>query len=685
MSPSKLTRLARLYGVQTSYQDMRHETQTASEESLLAVLAVLGANVAGMDDVNAALLAREQELWRRMVEPVIVAWDGKAPPIRIRAEEATGGSLAYSIRTDDGDRLDAASRPFGGLPVKKRKTVGAIRYVERELQINQDFPRGYHRIRFELEGDSSETLLISASRKAYFPFEHKAWGVFAPIYALHSERTANAGDLKDFESLLEWASSSGASLAATLPLLASYMDEPFEPSPYAPASRLFWNEFYIDIGRRQSRRTDSGLVDYRSEMRFRRKVLQQQCDAFFNREGAEGRDRFADFVRSEPEIGSYARFRAVTEKRGTGWNSWPAALRERRIRRADYDANAERYHLYVQWRLQEQLGTLARETHRKGELLYLDLPLGLHPDSFDIWRFPELFVRQATGGAPPDPVFTKGQNWGFPPMHPEAIRQQHHDYTVAYVRNHLRYARMLRIDHVMGLHRLFWIPQGLTGDKGVYVEYPAEELYAILCLESHRNLAGIVGENLGTVPPEVNASMDRHNIQQMYVLQYEAVGDDPARALRAVPSNAVASLNTHDMPPFRAFLDGSDIDDRLDLGFLDEKAAGKERRQRAAIRKLLVEFFSRQKLLRRGAGKDSAEIFKAAAQFLAASMASVVLINVEDLWGETLPQNVPATHRERPNWRRRLKLSTEEILKSAELKEIMQQIGKHRPQDADNR
>jgi 4-alpha-glucanotransferase len=688
MIPRKLTRLARLYGVQTSYEDMRHETQTASPESLLAVLQVLGANVGGMDDVNAALQAREQQLWRRPVQPVIVAWDGKAPPVRIRAEASEGGSLTYSIRADSDYRLNVASMRLAALPVKKRKTVGSAPYVERELRITQEFPRGYHRIRFELKGGSYETLLISAPRQAYFPFERKVWGVFAPIYALHSRRTANAGDLKDFESLLKWANSSGASLAGTLPLLASYMDEPFEPSPYAPASRLFWNEFYIDggdAGGRQSRRADSGLVDYRSEMRLRRKILQQQCDAFFRSERAEGRDRFADFVRSEPEVESYARFRAVTEQRGKGWTSWPAALQNGRIRPADYDANVERYHLYVQWRLQEQLGTLARETHRNDELLYLDLPLGLHPDSFDVWRFPELFVRQAAGGAPPDPVFSKGQNWGFPPMHPEAIRQHHHNYTVAYVRNHLRYARMLRIDHVMGLHRLFWIPNGLTGDKGVYVEYPAEELYAILCLESHRNLAGIVGENLGTVPPQVIAAMERHNIQQMYVLQYEAVGDDPAHALRAVPSNAVASLNTHDMPPFRAFLDATDIDERLDLGFLDEKSARTERRQRAAIRKLLVQFFRQKKLLPRGAGNDAAAIFKGAAKFLAASMAAVVLINVEDLWGETLPQNIPATHRERPNWSRRMKPSIEEIVKSSELKETMLEIGSLRAVDAPDR
>src|SRR5262249_33491775 len=148
---------------------------------------------------------------------------------------------------------------------------------------------------------------------------------------------------------------------------------------------------------------------------------------------------------------------------------------------------------------------------------------------------------------PPDPVFTSGQNWGFPPMHPEASRLRHYEYTIAYIRNHLSYARLLRIDHVMGLHRLFLIPQGFYGDKGDYIGYAADELYAILSLESHRNEAGIVGENLGTVPPEVNSSMKRHNIQQLYVVQYELEGPDCWRSLESVPRSTVASLNTHDM------------------------------------------------------------------------------------------------------------------------------------------
>src|SRR5688572_30735533 len=229
----------------------------------------------------------------------------------------------------------------------------------------------------------------------------------------------------------------------------------------------------------------------------------------------------------------------------------------------------------------------------------------------------------------------------------------------------------------MGLHRFFWIPEGLSGDKGVYVEYPAEELYAILSVESHRNRAGIVGENLGIVPPQVNSSMRRHNIQQMYVAQYEIIDVSKGGKLDRPPVNSVASLNTHDMPPFRAFLDGTDISDRLDLGFLDKKGARTEERRRTALRKSLKRFLRKKRLLKKKSATPE-NIFAASVNFLGESPARVVLINIEDLWQETEPQNIPATNTERPNWRRRLRRSVESISKDERAQEVLRDLNESR-------
>ncbi len=495
----------------------------------------------------------------------------------------------------------------------------------------------------------------------------KQWGIFAPIYSLHSKRNPSAGDLTDFEHLMDWMHELGGSVAATLPLLGAFLDEPFDPSPYSPATRLFWNEFYIDLERVPEfagaipgeRPPKTKLVDYRAVMTYKRLILEELTRRFFLQPAPRRLQAFRKFVAENKQIENYAEFRAVTDRRRKGWTAWPAGLQKGRLGRSDYDESAKRYYLYAQWIIQEQLAMLADKARTRAQVLYLDLPLGLHRDSYDVWRYRKFFVPGVTGGAPPDPVFTRGQNWGFPPMNPEAMRLNRYEYVIAFLRNHLRFARLIRIDHVMGLHRLYWIPEGLSGDKGVYVEYPADELYAILCLESHRYQAGIVGENLGTVAAGVNQALVKHDIRRMYVTQYEIMGNPAKPALKPIPARSVASLNTHDMQPFQAFLKGLDIDDRLDLGLLDQKTARKELKQRAVMRRKLRSFLG-------------------AIRFLAKSMADIVLINMEDLWQETLPQNVPATDQERPNWRRRMRPSIEQIRKMSSVAGVLADVFAHR-------
>ena len=521
----QLNRVPRLYGIQTSYIDMTKQRRHADPESLLLVLRAMGAEVENFGGIGAALRRRQGELKARTAEPVMVAWDGK---------------------------------------------LG-----------NRQFRLGYH---WE-EVQGLRTFIISAPAKCHAP--HRGWGVFAPIYSLHSKRNRAAGDLTDFQDLMDWARGLGASVVGTLPLLGALLDEPFEPSPYSPVSRLYWNEFYIDVTRvfefqenieaqrlAAERPRKTKYVDYRGLMAWKRRILEELARTFLTDAKPARLAAFGKFVRENKDVEQYARFRATTDRQRKGWNVWPQRLREGKLLDAGYDADTKNYHLYAQWIVQEQLQALSEKAAAQGQVLYLDLPLGLHPDGYDVWRDRNLFVRGVTAGAPPDPVFTWGQNWEFPPMHPEAMRLNGYEYVIAYIRNHLRFARLLRIDHVMGLHRLYWIPDGLTVDKGVYVEYPAEEIYAILSLESHRYRAGIIGENLGVVPPQVNSAMARHNIAELYIMQYEAMGN-LEKPLRPPPKNCIASLNTHDMPAFRAFLEGVDIDDRIDLGFLDSLGARK--------------------------------------------------------------------------------------------------------------
>lgn len=261
--PRNLERLAKLYGVLTAYLDMRGQRCDAPVESLLAVARTLGADVNSLDQVDQAIAKREEELWERAVEPVIVAWDGKVPAVRIHTRTRTTKAIRGLLTLEDGTTEEFQIKPKTLLP-RKEQQIGNTRYLEYEWAPARTLPAGYHYLQLEIDNKTHKTLLIAAPTKAHFPFKRREWGIFAPMYALRSSQNPNGGTLREFESLMKWMLDHGGRIAATLPLLAGFLDSPFEPSPYSPASRLFWNEFYIDAGK-SSRPRKSDLVDYRQK------------------------------------------------------------------------------------------------------------------------------------------------------------------------------------------------------------------------------------------------------------------------------------------------------------------------------------------------------------------------------------------------------------------------------------
>lgn len=680
-----LKALAGLYGVQTSYHDAMGNYVEAGADSLLGVLRALQAPVESMGDVAAALQERREELAGRPVEPVVVAWDGHAPSIEIRPGDAHG-SIAYHLDLEGGERR-AQMADLDRLPETR---IEGSPHPGRRLALPEPLPFGYHRLTVDFSGRTAESLIISAPSRCHTGDGKPLWGVFLPLYALRTARSWGAGDFSDLETLAEWTAGLGGGVVGTLPLLASFLDEPFEPSPYAPASRLFWNELYIDprrlpemedcaAARRLMESPDflrevevlraAPRVDYARLMALKRRVLEELAHRFFTHPGSR-RAEFDRFVAGKAELETYAAFRAVGDRRGEPWQSWPERLREGTLAPADYDEEDRDYYLWTQWAAEQQVAALAKEARRRGPGLYLDLPLGVHGSAYDVWRERDLFAEGASAGAPPDAFFTKGQNWGFPPLQPERLRERGYSHLIDCLRHHLSHAGILRIDHVMQLHRLFWIPQGMDAGGGVYVNYPAEELYAVLSLESHRNQAMIVGENLGTVPPEVYEAMDRHDVLGMYVVQYEL--QPGSQGLREPPAKCVASLNTHDMPTFQAFWQAKDVDDLQSLGFFTPDQAREERERRGGIRWGMEQELSPED--RGSAASTQAALLRRRLDHLAASPARMTLVNLEDLWHETEPQNVPGTHDERPNWRRKARFSFEEFSTRADVVEPLKRV-----------
>jgi len=704
LESKQLRDLARLYGVQPSHYDVCGQLHQPPPEALLAVLRVLGAPVEKFADLPGARRARQQFLFERMIDPVIVVWQGQLGCLKLRVPAPLAQAAVHStVELENGATLTNVLIDDAKGKLVPRVVEGAL-YVMRRMQFSSALPLGYHRMRLEIGGRSTEHFLFSAPARAYGenPAGEKSWGLFSPLYALHSKTSWGIGDFSDLGSLVSFTGNLGGAAVGTLPLFSAFLDEPFNPSPYAPVSRLFWNELFLAIDAIPELKRCVGarsiihsavfeteleslraapLVDYRRAMALKREVLNELLRCLL-RQPSQRRDEFERFIAANPRAQDYAGFRAKTEGERKPWQQWDGPSRGGHLRAGDYLEHIKHYHLFVQWLADEQMHALGAKNHADAPALYLDFPLGVNRDGYDVWREREVFALDASGGAPPDGFFIKGQNWGFPPFHPEGLRRQGYRYYIECVRHHLEHAKMLRIDHVMGLYRFYWVPQGFAPTEGAYVRYPAEEFFAVLNLESHRYQAQIVGENLGTVPPAVNQAMARHNIRGMHVGQF-GVTWDHNRALDPVPERAVASLNTHDTPTFAGFWRGADIDDRIDLGLLTEAQAHDERRARDGQRAALIAYLKSRGLLV-GDDPDAAAVLRAWLLHLAAGDAEFLLVNLEDLWLEPAPQNVPGTWEERPNWKRRARYSLEQVHEFGAMRDTLAAIDKARKKESEN-
>jgi len=703
-----LHELASLYGVQTAYYNVLRQRQPASADMLLNILKALGAPLERLEDAPSALRQRRKELWQRPFEPVTVAWDGKLSSLSLRLPASSAEVTLDSHLTKENGECREQSYLARDLKILEMTEVEGTRYEVKELHWKDKLLPGYHRLSVQSKGVTAETLVISAPSRFYHPPEaelSRGWGVFIPLYALTRESGWGGGDLADLRTLASWVGDMGGNIVGMLPMLASFLDDTSDPSPYTPASRLLWNEFYLDImsvpelescpkardllASASFRKEIETLrkapqVDYQRIILKKRQALEELCQCLFAT-SSKRRDALSGFIKTNPIVEDYACFRAARERHGPSWQAWPRPLSNGVIQEGDYDEEAKRYYLYTQWLIQEQINSLLKTAQASNVTLYLDLPLGIHPDGYDVWREQEAFLSGISTGAPPDAVFTGGQNWGFPPMHPEKIREQAYRYFITYLRHNLESAGVLRIDHVMGLHRLFCIPEGMSASDGTYVRYHSDELYAILSLESHRSRTVIVGEDLGTVPHYVRPMMNKHDMYRMYVMHYELASVDTGETLKPVPANSIASLNTHDMFPFAATWNGMDIEQRTALGLLGGAAASRERKLWAEKKKALVRFLRAKGFLDK-TQTSVEEILQACLAFLSASNAGMVLVNLEDLWLETRPQNIPSTTDDiYPNWRNKARYRLEDLCQMPQVVDTLRMVDRVRKKETASR
>jgi 4-alpha-glucanotransferase len=628
-----LRSLAKALGVYTRYTDGLGRRVTVAPETLVKVCAAVGASMERPGDAAGALRAHRASRKSGLVPPVLVAWDGSLPPVAIAAPDATHAEL----RLEDGE-----TAPL--------EVSGA------ELRATRLLPFGYHRLAVEARGTRATCTVIAAPTHAWRrPDSPRSWGVGTQLAALRAARSRAVGDLRDLEALCRWVKGRGGDLVTVLPLYPTFNSEPPEPSPYSAVSRLFWSELILDLGDAHRASPAPASLDVR-------------------RADAEVRAALAghtapDTSRPDAELARYARFRGAQARLGRDWRAWPREARAGAPGPDHVDAAEERFQLVAQTLVRRQLHDLRARLEGDGMRLGLDLAVGCHPDGYDPWSRQTLFGEGMSVGAPPDLGFPSGQDWGFAPVLPDASRREGHRYLAASIAHQAGLAGVLRVDHIMAWTRLYWIPHGFALHEGTYVSYPAEELFAILTLESNRHRCEVVGENLGTVPPEIFEALPRHRIWGMYLAEFQA-SKDPA----VTPPTAadMALVGTHDTPTFAGWLAGTDIAERVRYGLLAEEAVPRVTAERRRAARRLARRLARSL-------KEPRALLAELLDWLGRSDSPLVVPWLEDLWLEDRGVNLPGTRSsDRPNWQRPMRRLLDEIFADPEIDALLRRLQRAR-------
>jgi 4-alpha-glucanotransferase len=634
---AELSALAKAHGVATWYEDWHRERREVAAESVIGVLALLGVDAATPAAVTRAL------------DEVRAARRGAALPGTIVVRHGSGRPLAEpgTVVLEDGTSRDVAEIP-------------------------DDLPLGWHRL---IVGRQDVTLVVVP---AQLPEPPQTWGWMIQLYALHSAASWGIGDLGDLHTFLRLGH--GAGLVLLNPLHAVTPTLPVPPSPYSPSSRRFANPLYLRIADTDAYRradpgiraevdalrpapTANGLIDYSGVWRGKRAALELLW-------------RYADDVDldADPGLTDFATFCALAEQHGPNWHDWPEELRRPDTPAVRAARTGERvaFHAWLQQLLDAQLegaNAAARDAGMAVGIVH-DLAVGIDPSGADGWLLQDVLAAGVHAGAPPDAFNQLGQDWGLAAWRPDALAATGYAAYRDMLRRIFRHAGGLRVDHVAGLWRLWWVPPGMGPAEGTYVHYDPEAMLGILALEATRAGAVVIGEDLGTVLPVVTEGLERRNMLGSAVLWFTRDWEDPDQPFRPAadyPRNALASVSTHDLPTAAGFLTGAQVRVRAELGQLagsvEEEAATAARDRSRLLARLAADGLV-------SADSTDEEIIVAMHAFLARTPCRFVAGSLYDVLGELDQPNLPGTTDEYPNWRMPLRASLEEIAGDARLARI---------------
>lgn len=709
-----LADLAARCGIATKYHDIwgnLHETTDETRHTLLVAMHL------PMDRHPGQLLEEmEDEQWRSTLPPVLVVRSGEVARVEINLS-AIGFDRPHRWTLQlEGGAVQTAEFTPAMLPRLGERSIAGGEILRFALDLPALEATGYHRLElnFPNRDERYAMQLIVVPAACYQPPAirddtgqgGRVWGPSVQLYGIRSRRNWGIGDFTDLRSLVDISADSGAGIVGVNPLHAMFQEDSGRVSPYSPSSRAFVNALYIDVEAtaefhacegaqhlvnsddfqsRLRRLRAEQLVDYSGVSAVKREVLELLYRHFREHDlmsDSEHGRAFRSFWESRGKsLERQACFEALQEHFHAqdaavwGWPAWPEDYRDPEAPAvalfvAEHSERVE-FFAWLQWLADRQLAEVGGQCWCRGLGigLYQDLAVGVNPGGAEAWAWQGVFAAGAHAGAPPDDFNLFGQDWGLPPLVPQRLREVAYAPLIEVLRANMRHAGALRIDHVMGLSRVFWVPAGMTAAHGAYVSYPLQDMLGIVALESQRNHCLVIGEDLGTVPEGFRPQLASAGLLSYRPFLFERYEDGDFKSPPDYPRHALVAASTHDLPTLRGLWQGADIELRSALQLFPAEAQRKSMvASRVQDRVRILMALAREHLLPEGTGVDpqslpelTTSLVQAIHAYLARTPAQLLVVQPEDIFGMVEQANLPGSRDDQyPNWRRRLTLDLED-------------------------
>lgn len=668
-----LRELAAAHGIGTTFRGWDGVERAVSGGTLHGVLAALGVPANGPEELQRSLGETRLAPWRRILPPVVVGREGQEVLVNVHVRH--GSPVSVWIIAEDGSRHDAARRDNGDGPVD----VDGVLTGRAAFAVPGHLALGWHTLCADADGTTAECPLVVTPQRLKTTgllAERRNWGLMAQLYSVRSARSWGIGDFADLADLATISGQEGAGFLLVNPLHAAEPRPPIENSPYLPTTRRFFNPLYLRVeeipeygyldtagrtgverqaGQLHAANRSAGLLDRNSS--YEAKLAALELVFRVRRSPARAR-QFADFCTDQgPGLDDFALWCALAERLPPSAPEWTGAAADpgtpycadQRVRLA----GRIEFHRWLQWICDQQLEAAQRSARQAGMEIGVihDLAVGVKLGGADAWTLDGVLARGVTVGAPPDMFNQQGQNWTQPPWHPGRLAESGYAAYRDMLRTVLRHAGGIRVDHILGLFRLWWIPAGAGPEDGTYVYYDHEALIGILALEAQRAGAIVIGEDLGVFEPWVRDYLAERGIFGTSILWFEhdAGGPIPPERYR---QQCLTSVNTHDLPPTAGYLAGEHVTLRESLGLLQRPVA-EERAAAAAEQESVLALVRERGLLPAGNPDGPADVqatVEALYAFTALSPSSLLGVALVDAVGETRTQNQPGTSTQYPNW-----------------------------------